>query len=142
MKKILLLLIPAAFVIQSCNKGCTDPNANNYVADATNDDGNCTYDATVTFWYDQNQSIAWDQSGVTTLDVEVGGVSLGTAYSVSTYWVTEPTCADAGTINVNKNLGADATKSLDWVVKDQNGATLKSGTWSAVGGSCSIIQVN
>lgn len=141
MKKTILLIAPLALILMSCNKkGCTDSNANNYSEEATKDDGNCTYSATVTFWYQQNQYIQWDQAGVTSLEVEVGGVSIGT-YSPDTYFVSAPDCAMAGTINTTKNLGSETSKSLDWVFKDQNGATLKSGTWAATGGGCDVIQV-
>lgn len=41
----ILLLSVSATLFQSCiKKGCTDPNANNYVSSATEDDGTCTYD--------------------------------------------------------------------------------------------------
>ena len=139
---MLLLLIPAAFLFQSCHKGCTDSVASNYDADAKKDDGNCTYNATVTFWYTQSQSIAWSQSGVTSLAFYVGDVMVGSSnYDVSTYWVTAPNCGESGTINVTKNLGTSKTKDISWQVKDQDAVVLKSGTWSATGGQCDLIQV-
>lgn len=49
----ILLFASAALVITSCRKkGCTDPNASNYSADAKKDDGTCTYDPTTT-WYSE-----------------------------------------------------------------------------------------
>lgn len=142
MKKMLLLLIPAAFMIQSCNKGCTDANATNYSADAKKDDGNCQYQATLTLWFEQSKTIAWDQSGVTSLNIYVGEVLVGGGNNnVNTYWVTAPDCAEAGTINVLKNLGTSATKDIQWQVKDQDDVTLESGTWSASGGACDVIKV-
>jgi hypothetical protein len=141
MKKMLLLLIPAVFVIQSCNKGCIDPNASNYDMEAKKDDGKCTYEATLTLWYDQTQSIAWNQASVTSINVYVGEV-LVVNHPVGTYWVTAPACAEAGTINVLKNLGAETTKTLTWEVKDQNDTSLKTGSWDATGGGCDVVQVN
>ena len=141
MKKLFLLLIPAAFVLHSCNKGCNDENAANYSADdkGTKD---CTYEATLTLHYDQAQSIAWDQAGVTGLRVYVGNVELsGSPYDVNTYWVTPPTCNDNGTISVTKNLGSNTTGEFTWEVKDQNDAVLKSGNWSTTGGSCDVVEV-
>ncbi|MCR9171087.1 MAG: hypothetical protein NXI10_01235 [bacterium] len=42
MKRTLLILAVIAFSVYSCNKkGCTDPNALNYNAEATKDDGSC-----------------------------------------------------------------------------------------------------
>lgn len=48
MKKILLFTLIACAGLTACKKkGCTDPTANNYNADAEKDDGTCTYDNTV-----------------------------------------------------------------------------------------------
>ena len=45
MKKILLFSFLGLLAVTSCKKkGCTDPAANNYNADAGKDDGSCTYD--------------------------------------------------------------------------------------------------
>ena len=42
--KLLIILLTFCFAIGSCKKrGCTDPNAINYNADATKDDGSCEY---------------------------------------------------------------------------------------------------
>jgi hypothetical protein len=140
MKKLFLLLIPAVFIISSCGKGCIDPNASNYDVDAKKDNGKCTYESTLTLWYDQTQSITWDQSGVTSINVYVGEV-LVVNHPVATYWVTAPDCAETGTINVLKNLGADASKTITWEVKDQADASLKTGSWSATGGACDVVKV-
>lgn len=45
-----LLIIAISLSTTSCSKedGCTDPIANNYNADAENEDGSCTYDTPVT----------------------------------------------------------------------------------------------
>ena len=142
MKKLLFLLIPAAFMIQSCSKGCTDESATNYSADAKKDDGNCQYEATLTLWWEQSQSISWNQSGVTGLNVYVGEVLVGNGNDdPGAYNVTAPDCEEAGTITVTKNLGASSSKDIAWQVKDQNDATLKSGSWAATGGACDVVKV-
>lgn len=142
MNKILLTLCATAFIFASCNKkGCIDSNANNYSQEATKDDGKCTYEATATIWFDQQTSIAWDLAGVTTLSVYVGEV-LVTTHNVNTYWPTAPVCQAAGTINVTKNLNAATTSTISWEVKDQNGASLASGSWAAVGGQCTLIEAS
>ncbi len=46
MKKLILFTLIAFAGLTACKKkGCTDPNANNYNADAQKDDGTCTYDS-------------------------------------------------------------------------------------------------
>ena len=137
-----MIICAAGLVFTSCKKkGCTDANASNYSEEATKDDGDCQYEATLTLWYDQASSIAWDLSGVTTIDVFVGGVDVAD-HPVGTYETIAPTCAALGTINTVKNLGASATSSIDYEFKDQNGASLLTGTWSAVGGECTILEVD
>lgn len=47
LKGALLLLLVSSISLTGCKKeGCIDPTANNYDADATKDDGSCTYDPT------------------------------------------------------------------------------------------------
>ena len=49
MKKIILLGLVTVVAFSSCKKkGCMDPNANNFNAEAEKDDGSCTYDDTTT----------------------------------------------------------------------------------------------
>ncbi|MBD3636627.1 MAG: hypothetical protein HUJ25_04740 [Crocinitomicaceae bacterium] len=140
MKKIVWLLIPAVFMIYSCNKGCMDVNASNYDSGATKDNGDCTYKGTLTLWYQQSKSLAWENAGVTSLNLYVGDVFVD-SYPVTDYWVTKPDCADAGTINASKNMGTQTTKDYIWELRDQNDNLLISDTWSATGGGCETIQV-
>ena len=46
--KIILLGLVTVVAFSSCKKkGCMDPNANNFNAEAEKDDGSCTYDSVV-----------------------------------------------------------------------------------------------
>ena len=129
-------------LLVSCNKkGCTDSAATNYVEEATKDDGSCTYEGTVTFWYDQQTSISLEQSGVTELNFYVGSV-LAKTHPVDTYWTIAPNCNDSNTISRTKNLGASKNTTIPWEVEDQSGNTLYSGNWEAVGGQCTLIEID
>ncbi|MCB9224174.1 MAG: hypothetical protein H6582_08370 [Crocinitomicaceae bacterium] len=148
MKRNLLFVMLASTVVlaSSCaKKGCTDANANNYSAEAEKDDESCTYTARGTFWYTQSVSIAQYQAGTTTIEVYVGDVASGSPLNVSDYaGPATPSCGDAKTISVEKNMGAVSSKDYTWQAKDQNGNVLYSGTWSATGkaaGSCDVIQI-
>ncbi|UKN02353.1 hypothetical protein K6119_02310 [Paracrocinitomix mangrovi] len=141
MKKNLLMIVAAGLVLASCNKkGCTDVNASNYSEEATKDNGECTYESTVTFWYNQQTSIQKEQAGVTDFKVYVGEV-LAVTHPVETYEVIAPDCGDVAKITVTKNLNKLTEKSYTWQFKDQNDNPVFSGTWEAVGGGCDIIQV-
>lgn len=143
MKKSLLMLFVAASLFTACKKkGCTDVNAANYSAEAEKDDESCTYEAYATFWYKQAASIAWDQSGVTTVEVFVGNVSAG-SLPVGTYGgPTTPTCGvNNNTIYAVKNLNSSTTSTFTWEIKDQSGTVLDSGTWNAIGGECVLFEV-
>ena len=139
-------MLASTLVFAACKKkGCMDANAQNYDAEAEKDDASCTYNAYATFWFDQATSISQSQAGTTTIEVFVGDVSGGSLPVGSYAGPATPSCGGNNTIAVTKNLGASATKSLDWQAKDQNGNVLYSGTWESAGtassSDCKVIQI-
>jgi hypothetical protein len=146
-KNFLFLIVASSLVFTACKKkGCTDADANNYLAEAEKDDGTCTYNGHATFWFDQATSITQNQAGTTTIEIFVGDVSGGSLPVADYAGPATPDCGDAKTIAVVKNLGAESAKSLDWEAKDQSGTVLYSGTWAAEGkatsADCMVININ
>ncbi|UKN02535.1 hypothetical protein K6119_03245 [Paracrocinitomix mangrovi] len=144
-RNLVFMMLATSLVFVACQKkGCTDPNANNHVDVADVDDGSCTYTAHGTFWFDQSVSIAQNQAGTTLIEVFVENVSGGSLPVASYAGPATPSCGYDNTINIEKNMGSESTKSFNWVAKDQNGTTLYSGTWNASGlpdNSCDVIQI-
>ncbi len=146
MKKLnsLLFLALTAILISftSCKKeeGCTDPNATSYDSEAEVDDGSCTYQGEVVFWYGQSTSEGMIDFDSNSLTFYVDGAVVGSTSS-SVYWTSAPDCGDNASITVTENLGNVKSRSLTYSVEDQDGYVLWSDIANFEANSCQEIEL-
>lgn len=109
-----------AIAISSCTKteGCKDITATNYDANADEDDGNCTYEAKVTFWFDQDTKDGFAAAGITSLDYYFDGNLVGSS-GTDVYFSSQPACL-AGILSISVDLGSNSTKTFVGDIRDQD----------------------
>jgi hypothetical protein len=151
MKKLntpLGLLMPFLLLIfiattTSCGKveGCTEPNAKNFSADAEEDDGSCTYEGEIVFWYAESVSNELAIDGITALAYYVGGDLVGSS-AASIYYTSSPDCGNNGTITVTKDLGSSKSKQYAFKVEDsEDGEVIWEGTLTFNANTCTTVQL-
>jgi hypothetical protein len=126
----------------SCKKqeGCTDKNATNYSVDAEEDDGTCTYEGSVVFWYGQSASTGLQNDLSTSLTFYVDGNIVGST-ATNQYWTGAPGCGDNASITVVKPLGLVKSKSYPYQVIDDWGDVIWSGNVSFDANTCYKLEL-
>ena len=140
----ILSIAIASLTLVSCKKeeGCTDKNAANYSVDAEEDDGTCTYNGSVVFWYNQATSnYLTSDPPSQSLVFYVDGVVVGST-AANVYWNSAPSCGTNGSITVEKDLGFSKSKSYNYRVVDNNNLELWSGNVSLDANTCLALQLN
>lgn len=133
---VLLFCGVLTFSLNSCSKkGCTDPDSVNFNADAGKDDGTCTYEGSVVFWFGQATSDSLWYDGSSTLTYTVDGTVVGTE-DVNVYWTGAPDCGQSGSITVTKDLGSDKTKTFTYSVVDDLGLEIWGGNLEFTANTC------
>jgi len=136
-----LVFISIILIIVSCKKeGCTDLNAANYNNKAKKDNGSCTYEGSVVFWYDLSTSSLLETNGVTELTYILNNTTIGTL-SASTFWNEAPECGSENVISVTYGIPNDVVLDYEYSVLDQNGNERFSGTVSIKKGDCVKTQL-
>jgi hypothetical protein len=147
---IALLFMGLAFT--SCQNqtvdGCTDPSALNYDPDATQDDGSCQYasnpnnEAGIIFWFTEttvNKYIDYDS--ITSLKFIVDGVVEGT-HSMYVWDAAAPACDAANHVTVKRTVPQGTVQFFPYVMEDQEGDTIITGSFQFLGGSCYAVEIN
>lgn len=118
--------------ISSCGTaGCTDAKAENYDSKAKKNCC-CEYKGTVVFWYGKTTSQNLITYGSTVLTYYVDGKIVGSG-ATNIYWTSSPSCGQAASITVEKDLGDVTNKSFSYRIVDQDGDVIWDGyeNWTA-----------
>jgi hypothetical protein len=131
MKKQIFAMALAGFSLASLNsckkEGCTDAIAENYNADADKNDGSCTYKASVSFWYNQATSQNLQDDVITSLTFYIDNQVIG-SYASSVFFPSSPACGQSSVVSKTLDLGQSKTKTASYMVKDELGDEVWSGT--------------
>ena len=118
--KFLGLLSLLLLMTFGCAKeGCTNLDASNYNSEAKKDDGSCTYEGSIVFWYGESTATNLVADGSTSLTYTFDGAIVGST-AANVYDVTVPDCGADGSITVVKNLGLSNSKSFNYTITDQD----------------------
>jgi len=124
-------------------KGCTDADAKNYDSSAKTDDGNCTYEGKVIFWYGESTSVALLNDRVNSLTYYVDGVIAGST-AASVYWIgaSAPTCGQEGLVTHTKDLGSDKNRTYSFSVRSETNEEYWNGTITFSANTCTTLQLS
>lgn len=144
MKKNLkiLLILTLILSIQSCSKkvGCSDPNAENYNADAKKDCNCCEYKGNLVFWQGKTSADDFATLGVKTLFYYVDEQLVGSS-SATQYWNGAPNCGQNGTITVTKDLKGSKSRAFTYKINDESGTTWYDGIINFDANTCLSFEL-
>ena len=149
MKKLSYRLITAALSIAmafttgcstdcptvTVEQGCTDPDSENYSPTADIDNGSCTYEGGVVFWYDEATSAELLNYGITALTYYVDGELIGSS-AASVYWTGAPECGQNGSVGVDKFLGRTKNREYSYEILNQTGFEVWGGSITFEANTC------
>ncbi len=142
---LISVTLSLALFTTSCSKeqGCTDPLGTNYSETAEEDDGSCTYEGGVVFWYNESTSIKLVNDGAISLTYYVDGKIVGSS-AANVYWtgLEPPNCGQEGLITVIKDLRDYKTQAYSFNVKGQGGWEYWSGIINFNAGECFVLELH
>lgn len=121
-------------------KGCTDPSALNFNAQANESDGSCTYEGGFVFYHDMTVSNNLASDNISTLKYYVDG-ELKKSQIAAINWFSIPDCDDpAAFADEAYDLGGESSIEFDYSIRDQNENDLQVGTFTVSANTCQRIQ--
>ena len=117
---VVALSVATVFTTSCKKKGCTDPEALNYSEEAEKDDGSCSYDGAMVFYYDEATAAQLVHDGAITMTYYVDGKEIGSS-DADIYWTGAPDCGQDSSVGVVKSWGNDNTKTYSFSAEDQTG---------------------
>ncbi|MDA7803276.1 hypothetical protein N8987_01700 [Crocinitomix sp.] len=124
------------FVFISCKKeGCINENAANYDSEAKKDDGSCNYEASVSFWF--NEEVADGLSGAE-LNIAMNEKFVGTMDA--TDWKTGPDCGGEN-YTIVIDLEGNSNESFAYSIANNFGMHMFDGTVTLIPNDCISEQL-
>lgn len=120
-------------------EGCTDQNAVNWNSDADTNDGSCTFEGKVVFWYGEEVAIEKGQFA-TAYSFYVDGQLVG-SQAVSMFWNGAPDCDQAASITATKDLGPVTSYAAEYEVIDDAGFVVWSGIVNFQANTCEALEL-
>lgn len=117
---VVALSVATVFTTSCKKRGCTDLEAINYSEEAEIDDGSCSYEGAMVFWYNEATAAQLVYDGAITMTYYVDGKEIGSS-DAAVYWTGPPECGQDGSVGVVKSWGNDRTKTYSFSAQDQTG---------------------
>lgn len=136
----------------SKKKGCMDVNSTKYDSSAQQDDGSCTYQGKVIYWWDQTFRDSCNSapngisaSSIATVQVFLNGNFVGSLPVSSQFWTSAPNCGATAALTVTENLGSSKSKTFSQYEKYLDGsgnvlATTTASNLTLSGNTCTTFQ--
>lgn len=134
------LTIATVFTTSCAKRGCTDPEAINYSEEAEKDDGSCSYEGAMVFYYDEATADQLLSDGAITMTYFVDGKEIGSA-DAAIYWTGPPDCGQDGSVGVVKEWSNDRTKTYSFSGQDQTGWEFWGNTVTFHANTCVTMQL-
>lgn len=109
-----------ASTISCKKKGCTDSDSLTYDEKAKKDDGSCSYELNLSFYWNEAASSGLINDGATSISLYINGELKGSS-GTDVYVSGVDECSDGVGIEATIDLGKNKTTTYTYSIKDQTG---------------------